>query len=203
MLIGLLIGCGSNDDNGDSDDKISQFISALTDFGDALCMCVPASATQDCQTSIQQLTDELSCEIGVFEREELDSTVDCLIEEAKTAATCVETAACDQEALLLCVNISGLCPEIPDIVLTIAEAECGEPDFICGDGENIPAEFVCDNEDDCVDGSDEANCSEPNFICGDGGNVPADFVCDSDFDCADGSDEANCSLGILQSLTSP
>lgn len=70
---------------------------------------------------------------------------------------------------------------------------CESPAFHCGNGEEVPADFQCDGEADCMDGSDETNCSNPTgFLCGDGTQIPADFVCDEEPDCMDGSDEAQC-----------
>ena len=37
---------------------------------------------------------------------------------------------------------------------------CGADTFECGDGTCIPMAYVCDNENDCDDGSDETYCGE-------------------------------------------
>jgi len=62
--------------------------------------------------------------------------------------------------------------------------------FTCADGEKINAEWECDAEEDCSDGSDEAGCSY--FTCDDDLHISEAWVCDNFTDCDDGTDEADC-----------
>ena len=70
------------------------------------------------------------------------------------------------------------------------------PTFICGDGTDIPFEYVNDGEADCDDGADEqqydTDGNEINwFDCMDGSQVWISQVNDGTDDCPDGDDEAH------------
>jgi hypothetical protein len=65
-----------------------------------------------------------------------------------------------------------------------------EVQFTCDNGEQIPASWENDGEEDCDDGSDENN-SDEQFTCDNGEQIPAYWENDGEEDCADGSDENN------------
>ncbi|MGY8728467.1 MAG: hypothetical protein ACKVKS_04465, partial [Candidatus Poseidoniales archaeon] len=71
------------------------------------------------------------------------------------------------------------------------------PTFVCGDGEEIPFDWVNDGEEDCDDGSDEPQDFDDDgvtdnwFDCPDGTNISMDLVNDGNDDCPNGADEGN------------
>jgi Ca2+-binding EF-hand superfamily protein len=66
----------------------------------------------------------------------------------------------------------------------------GSEMWMCDNGEEIPADYVNDGEEDCSDGSDEYdNNGSEMWMCDNGEEIPADYVNDGEEDCSDGSDE--------------
>ncbi|XP_017882745.1 low-density lipoprotein receptor 2-like, partial [Ceratina calcarata] len=90
---------------------------------------------------------------------------------------------------------------------------CDQYEFLCDNGTCISEDRVCDDVDDCEDGSDESQCDygdvyydvslengsetkrngcgERQFAC-DGICIDSALLCDNSTDCEDGSDEADC-----------
>ncbi|XP_058038766.1 SCO-spondin-like [Ahaetulla prasina] len=77
-----------------------------------------------------------------------------------------------------------------------APSHCAESEFACHTGGRcVPKAWICDNEDDCRDGSDEfcpSSCTPDQYRCGDGQCIPWEYHCDGTADCADHSDEKDC-----------
>ncbi|XP_066483571.1 SCO-spondin-like [Tiliqua scincoides] len=75
-------------------------------------------------------------------------------------------------------------------------ARCAEAEFACRlGGRCVPSAWVCDNEDDCGDGSDEfcaLSCAPHQYQCASGQCVPWGYRCDGTADCLDHSDERAC-----------
>ena len=77
-------------------------------------------------------------------------------------------------------------------ILDMGEGE--DPSFVCGDGEEVPFDWVNDGYEDCSDGSDEQQYDSDGdrinwFDCHDGSKVWVDQVNDGVDDCPDGEDE--------------
>ncbi|RXN17958.1 SCO-spondin [Labeo rohita] len=74
---------------------------------------------------------------------------------------------------------------------------CEDSEFLCSGGSQrcIPSVWLCDNEDDCGDGSDEvcpSTCPPDQFRCSGGACLPLELRCNGHPDCADQSDEDFC-----------
>lgn len=108
--------------------------------------------------------------------------------DGSCASRCVAQADCS--------SLEGaVCEDSGSFVACIQGCSSGSGEtFSCGDGDEIPADWRCDGEEDCDNGSDEAGCSGSGntFTCGSGETVPESFECDQYPDCQDGSDEAGC-----------
>nr|ADV40383.1 putative lipoprotein receptor precursor [Latrodectus hesperus] len=105
--------------------------------------------------------------------------------------------------MLKCVGISLFF--VPLFVFILVESfpaeqmaqNCSE--YLCFDGGCTLMENICDEVEDCDDGSDEWNCEE--MICGYRNQyfscdtykcLPNEFICDANQDCDDNTDEKHC-----------
>ena len=85
--------------------------------------------------------------------------------------------------------------------LPITGPTCQPGYFLCGDGECIPTDWVCDSYLDCSDDADEnkAMCATCpfKFFCTNGICIDFENVCDGINDCRDNSDEDKICVGEL------
>jgi hypothetical protein len=108
-------------------------------------------------------------------------------EEDACELSCLDQATCNVLRSAFCDEAEG------PLDACIERCELASPQFTCSNGERQPQSYVCDGEDDCVDGSDEATalCAATQFTCRSGERQPQSYVCDGAEDCVDGSDEAS------------
>ncbi|XP_053571495.1 SCO-spondin-like [Bombina bombina] len=155
-----------------------------------------------------------TCKNLAQEPEEHCSTMSCVegcfCPEGKVlhAGSCIDTTECPcywknlpfpsgsavKQGCKNCTCEAGMwrCPEEP----CPPSAQCDDDEFACLlSGRCVPSAWVCDNEDDCGDGSDEIcalTCAPHEHRCANGQCVPLTHRCDSQADCVDHSDEWGC-----------
>ncbi|OWK06839.1 SSPO [Cervus elaphus hippelaphus] len=95
-----------------------------------------------------------------------------------------------RESQWLCGDDGGRCAE--------PGPGCAEGEIPCREsGHCVPHGWLCDNQDDCGDGSDEEGCATPGcgegqVSCSSGRCLPLALLCDGQDDCGDGTDEQGC-----------
>jgi len=151
---------------------------------------------------IQPEFGECTCQI-YGKNPETKDVLDCTSGPNQTYQECVVAAGCDVAAQDMCsaayFEATIECPLLSQSVQNQIAIQCsGIPPFMCTSGEQIPEDYKCDLEEDCVDGSDEMGCTN-GFMCTNGTTIPLDFKCDGALDCCEGdpecrdmSDEVDC-----------
>jgi hypothetical protein len=110
-------------------------------------------------------------------------------EYADCVASCIRDADCADVEALVCSFSTNRNP----LTLNACAEDCFYQEHTCTDGQLILLRFLCDQQQDCIDGSDESGCVyAERFTCGSGDDHPWSYQCDGQSDCLDGSDERDC-----------
>jgi len=81
---------------------------------------------------------------------------------------------------------------------------CSSYQFQCNSGDCVNANYKCDGDQDCDDGSDEVDCGDcgNRFRCATSGRCIRSYQrCNDRQDCEDGSDEFGCDENVLHRMT--
>lgn len=206
------VSCASRENNeGGGGKALDDLLDAQQDAIELQCECyVQSDYGMDYYDSVEECIDERG-----GEEIPIDDCVEMVLTGSKAGREWLQCNADVIEQFNMCVKERGCTSEyegVPyecyeiyeegyygceldvDLYVRIAEDCYGytpEEPFSCANGEQIPGDWVCDDDNDCGDNSDEVDCED--FIC-DGGEyeIPEAWVCDGYADCADETDEANC-----------
>ena len=107
------------------------------------------------------------------------------LSEFDSQISSLESPSCDSF-----MGRNVLC-EIPSIPILDT---CPDNHIRCSNGKCISDVYVCNGEQNCVNGEDEndCSCSDKSFRCSNNKCIDVSLFCDHMIDCEDGSDESNC-----------
>jgi hypothetical protein len=149
--------------SGDPLTDCQDWIDAGNEFLVFSCMCdVEAGQYPDVETCLQGFDPPDACGCPILAADPANAShLECNALTMTDFAACLAPLACsDQDALVDCLiaydAVASGCGEATKASLIEAGLACDDAaPFVCGSGESIPSEFVCDGESDCMDMSDE------------------------------------------------
>ena len=153
---------------------------------------IPDCKLLDNTTGEQPVLEEITTEIGGSMHYVAKVTQDTWwTQDTHELARTEITVAIGVAGGITIINVPNL---TFDGVSILDMGEDGGPSFVCGDGEEVPFNWVNDGYEDCSDGSDEQQYDSDGtrinwFDCHDGSEVWVDQVNDGYEDCPDGEDE--------------
>lgn len=149
------------------------------------------------------IDEDLRCN-GVDECGDSSDEADCRAPGPRSSCSGSHQFQCFTNASL-CLPLGARCNGTSECPQHEDEKDCDRcllNEFECANKRCIPVDFLCDNGDDCLDGSDESPKMCPHktathtgrvcadkFRCGNGDCVDRSKLCDGKADCGDFSDE--------------
>ncbi|XP_060066836.1 fibropellin-1-like [Ylistrum balloti] len=182
-----------------------QCLNKATESSAYTCVCVDGYKGTNCETidtscksgqwkcaDGQCIAEEFRCDWRVThcndKSDEKGCTDHCLSKPCQNGGQCQS-----EKFTFTCKCANGFTGK------TCAETvTCTSSQFKCSNGEKcIPADYRCDQIEDCTDKSDEYNCGTAcnaaiHFKCKNGQCINEAFRCDDVVDCVDNSDEEGC-----------
>lgn len=198
-----------------------RFYDLIVETGLAVCECVSGSSAEAeivCGAAMPTVDGiPLTPEIAACREAQLAAALtpeqlECVFQVLGQQIACIKEAAqlemCDGTSIAGCESPEDVCG-VNMAAIGDGNDACGAGDsgvepivaediFVCPSGDRLPAEWVCDGDNDCGDFADEQSCSGidnsagGDFACDNGNFVPASYACDAYDDCGDNSDEVGC-----------
>ncbi|XP_067126407.1 MAM and LDL-receptor class A domain-containing protein 1-like, partial [Centruroides vittatus] len=157
-----------------------------------ISQCISSEWLCDCYSDCEDGSDEQDCDI--------DCTT--LLTESPSSTTAMgSTTKSVRPTRTTATTTTKSSPATPVTHTTFRPTvNCKKNEFECGDKTCIPRIYLCDEYEDCKDGSDEkgfcssVQCNQSNYFCHDRHCVREELICDGTKQCSDGSDESMCDL---------
>nr|XP_037874357.1 basement membrane-specific heparan sulfate proteoglycan core protein isoform X3 [Bombyx mori] len=150
--------------------------------------CVPESARCNNERDCSDWSDEKNCPIENIPDEEQEQTLEAETESYRPIERGDQPFASETTT-----------PYYDEDEVTVPYPEqftCSLDEFKCDETRCIRRDEVCNNINDCHDGTDEVDCAKScgidDFTCNNGACIEGFRRCDGAVDCSEGEDEVNC-----------